>query len=305
MATQFQIQDKLEALLALAREKHFGRAAQACGMSQPNLSLTIKQLEAHFGVPLVARGSRFVGFTPEGARLLEWARRIVSDSRAMHADIEAMKQGLTGQLRLAVVPTALPVVASLTAPFLQKHAGVRLTVMSRSSAGMLVDIGNLDIDAGITFIDNEPIGDVLEVPLYCERLCLVTSADGPLGDRSSVTWQEASSLPLCLLSRDMQNRRIVDRAFRSVDLVVEPALETNSLAVLLGHLKIGAWSAILPGLTSKHLGLPASMRIIPIDEPEVSVMMGLVVASRDPQPPLVAALIEDLRRIAPALDSRE
>ena len=60
--------DKLEFILALAREKHFGRAAEACGVTQPTLSAGVKQLEEQMGVLLVNRGSRFQGFTPEGQR---------------------------------------------------------------------------------------------------------------------------------------------------------------------------------------------------------------------------------------------
>ena len=91
--------DKLEFLLALAREKHFGRAAEACGVTQPTLSAGVKQLEETMGVLLVNRGSRFQGFTPEGERVLEWARRIVGDTRAMRQEIHALKHGLTGRLR--------------------------------------------------------------------------------------------------------------------------------------------------------------------------------------------------------------
>ena len=104
----FRMEEKLEFLLALAREKHFGRAAQACGVSQPNLSAAVKQLENTLGIPLVDRGSRFFGFTAEGQRVLEWARRIVGDMNAMRADVETMKQGDVGHLRIGAIPTALP-----------------------------------------------------------------------------------------------------------------------------------------------------------------------------------------------------
>ena len=67
--------DKLEFILALAREQHFGRAAETCGVTQPTLSAGVKQLEEQMGVLLVNRGSRFQGFTPEGERVLDWARR--------------------------------------------------------------------------------------------------------------------------------------------------------------------------------------------------------------------------------------
>jgi DNA-binding transcriptional LysR family regulator len=83
--------DKLEFLIALAQEQHFGRAAEACGVTQPTLSAGIKQLEEMLGVLLVQRGSRFLGFTPEGQRTLDWARRIVGDSRAMRQEIRARK----------------------------------------------------------------------------------------------------------------------------------------------------------------------------------------------------------------------
>jgi len=98
---------KLEFFIALAHERHFGRAAGVCGVTQPTLSAGIKQLEESFGVLLVNRGSRFVGLTAEGERALEWARRIVADTRAMRDEIRSLNEGLVGHLRIAAVPTAL------------------------------------------------------------------------------------------------------------------------------------------------------------------------------------------------------
>src|ERR1700742_4593454 len=79
--------DKLEFLLALARERHFGRAAEACGVTQPTLSAGIKQLEDALGVLLVNRSGRFLGLTAEGERVLDWAKRIVGDARAMRQEV--------------------------------------------------------------------------------------------------------------------------------------------------------------------------------------------------------------------------
>src|ERR1051326_1705287 len=124
--------DKLEYLMALARERHFGRPAEACGVTQPTLSAGIKQLEEMLGVLLVQRGSRFIGFTPEGERTLDWARRIVGDERAMREEIKALKHGLTGQLRIAAIPTALAMVAQLTTPYRARHPDVRFSVLSRT-----------------------------------------------------------------------------------------------------------------------------------------------------------------------------
>jgi DNA-binding transcriptional LysR family regulator len=68
--------DKLEFLLALSRERHFGRAAEACAVTQPTLSAGLKHLEESLGLLLVTRGSRFQGLTSEGERVLDWAKRI-------------------------------------------------------------------------------------------------------------------------------------------------------------------------------------------------------------------------------------
>src|ERR1700756_5071558 len=113
--------DKLEFIIALAREQHFGHAAEACNVSQPTLSAGIKQLEDMFGVLLVQRGSRFRGLTPEGERVLVWARRIVADARAMRQDVDALKRGLVGHVGIAAVPTALAMSAMLTTPYRAKH----------------------------------------------------------------------------------------------------------------------------------------------------------------------------------------
>ena len=67
--------DKLEMFIALANERHFGRAAEVCRVTQPSLSSAIRQLEDQLGVQLVFRGSRFQGLTPEGQRVLDLARR--------------------------------------------------------------------------------------------------------------------------------------------------------------------------------------------------------------------------------------
>ena len=207
--------DKLEFIIALARERHFGHAAEACGVSQPTLSAAIKQLEDSFGVLLVQRGSRFQGFTPEGERVLDWARRIVGDTRAMHQEIDALKRGLNGHIRIAAIPTALGMVAILTTPYRAKHPDVSFSILSRNSIEVLGLLENLEVDAGLTYLDNEPLGRVQTVPLYNEEYRLLISSDSPLGKRDSVTWAEVGKVPLCLLTPDMQNRRIIESLLRA------------------------------------------------------------------------------------------
>jgi len=293
--------DKLDFLLALAREEHFGRAAESRGVTQPTLSAGIKQLEETLGVLLVNRGSRFQSFTPEGERVLDWARRIVGDSRAMRQEISASRHGLTGRLRIAAIPTALAMVASLTTPFRMRHPNVQFTILSRTSVETLAELENLEIDAGITYLDNEPLGKVNTVPLYREHYRLLTSADAPLGDRDKVTWAEVAQVPLCLLTPDMQNRRIIDDLLRSAGFAPQTTLESNSMITLFAHVRTGRWASVMPAKLAETLGLTALIRTIPIVEPEAVHTIGLVVPEREPMTPLTAALVAEAQRVAPTL----
>ncbi len=161
--------EKLEFFISVAKERSFSRAADVCGVTQPTLSAGIRQLEDTLGVLLVNRSSRYHGLTAEGERVLEWARRIVGDARAMKEEVRSLKEGLVGRLKIAVIPTALGMVPLLVAPYRDKHPGVTFTVISASSSEILAMLDNLDIDAGITYLDNEPLGRVRSVPLGYER----------------------------------------------------------------------------------------------------------------------------------------
>jgi DNA-binding transcriptional LysR family regulator len=294
--------DKLEFLMALAREQHFGRAAEACGVTQPTLSAGIKQLEGSMGVLLVNRGSRFHGLTPEGERVLDWARRIVGDARTMREEINTLRRGLTGRLRLAAIPTALAMVAALTTPFRERHPHVQFTVWSRNSGEVLALLENLEIDAGLTYLDNEPLGRVNTVPLYRESYRLLTSADAPLGNRETVTWAELANVPLCLLTPDMQNRRIIDRLLKGSGADSRPMLESDSMILLFAHVRTGRWASVMPAKLAETLGLTETIRTIPIVEPDEVHTIGLVVPEREPMTPLTAALVAEARLVAKRLD---
>lgn len=293
--------DKLELLLALAKERHFGRAAEACGVTQPTMSTSLKQLEEILGVMLVQRGSRFVGFTPEGERTLDWARRIVGDVRGLRQEINSLKDGLSGEIRIAAIPTVLGMVASLTTPFRARHPNVRFRIVSCTSIEVLGLLENLEVDAGLTYLDNEPLGKVRTVPLYDESYRLITAPDSQFGDRDQVTWSEVGEVPLCLLTPDMQNRRIIDRALLAAGTQAKPTLTSNSIIVLYTHVKTGRWASVMPAKLADTLGLSDAVRSIPIVDPKVTYRIGLVVPLRDPMTPMVAALVQTAREVAPTL----
>lgn len=284
--------DKLEMLMMLASERHFGRAALRCGVTQPTLSSAIRQLEDQLGVQLVFRGSRYQGLTPEGERVLEWARRIVGDARALRAEMRAARQGLTGVLRLGVIPTALPMVAQLTAPFTEKHPSVSLQIMSRTSAEILGGLETLELDAGLTYLDNEPLGRVIKVPVYTEFYRLLCAKGSAMAAKSAITWAEVADLPLCLLTGDMQNRRIVNQHLADAGATVQASVESNSSIALIAHVRTGRWASVVPKALAEMVTGAGALVSVPIIAPEAEHSVGLVAAARDPLTPMVQALVD-------------
>src|SRR3979409_2675299 len=104
----FMLLRQLEYFVAVARERHFARAAEACYVSQPALSASIAKLEKELNVTLINRGRSFEGLTPEGERLVVWAKRILAEQEAFKAEVAAVQSGITGTLRLGTEPTASP-----------------------------------------------------------------------------------------------------------------------------------------------------------------------------------------------------
>lgn len=292
--------DKLEFLIAVARERNFRRAAETCGVTQPTLSAGIKQLEDNLGVLLVQRSSRFHGLTPEGDRVLEWARRIAGDARAMRDELRGLRRALGGQLRLAVVPGALALVAHLTSAFHARHPDVRFTILSRSATQVLEMLGNLEVDAGLTYLDGDSVGKVRSLPLFSERYRLVVPAGSPLAARDSIGWSALDGLSLCLLTPDMQNRRFIDALLRQAGATVTPGVESNSVTALLSHVRTSGWMSILPTSLLEGFGPVRDVRTIPLVQPDATHTIGLVVPEREPASPLTEALLLEGRRLVPA-----
>ncbi len=284
----------LQYLTMLARERHFGRAAAACHVTQPTLSAGIKQLEEQLGLLVVQRGKRFEGLTPEGEGVLAWAQRITADAESLEQEASRLRGGLVGRLRLGVIPAALPAVPVLAGPLTRRHPGLTLTVFSTTSIDIQSGLDGFRLDAGITYLDNEPLAHVRTVPLYREQYVLLTPVDGPLAGRSKVTWREVAELPLCLMTPDMQNRRIMNAHFADAGVSVTPGLETNSVFTLCALVRAGYWSSVLPhGFQAMLSGAPRVVAI-PFDEATATHTLGLLVPDRDPPIPAVVALVDSL-----------
>jgi DNA-binding transcriptional LysR family regulator len=285
-------------LIALAREKHFGRAAAACHISPSTLSAAIRDLESELGVAIVERGQHFAGLTPEGRCVVDYAQRLAAGAAGLTQELARLRTGLTGRLRLGVIPTALTVVAELTSSFSRRHPLMTIEVLTLSTNEILSRLRDFALDAGIVYVASGAADDLLVTPLWQENHVLLTSTGSAFAGQAAISWREAAQIPLCLLTRDMQNRKTIDAVFAELGCRPEPRLETNSIISLLAHVCTGAWSTILPRSVLDLIGTPAGIQILDLVEPSVAWATGLVTLVRKPRPPMVEALITEADGLA-------
>jgi DNA-binding transcriptional LysR family regulator len=283
---------QLSYLVALAREKHFTRAADACGVTQPTLSGRIQQLEQELGVPIVIRGNRYIGLTQEGERVLKWAQTILEDVDGLRSDLAHATDAPLGRMIIGAIPSALPTLAPLTNAMRLKFPKLTFTVLSMSSEEIRRSLEDFSIDVGVTYLDNEPIDLALSRPLYMERYRLFVRDDHPLAGREAVEWAEAARHPVSLLTPNMQNRRIIDSAFRKANAQVEPELESNSIVNLFTHVQMAGLASVLPEIFIGLMGSGEGISAIPLISPIVEHSVGLVAHDRDPLPKVVQAMLD-------------
>ncbi len=287
---------QLEYIIALARERHFGRAAAACHVSQPSLSAGIRNLEAELAVPIVIRGRRYAGLTPEGERVVAWAHRLLADAEGLHEDLASMSGAATGRLRLGAIPTTLPIASALSVAVTARHPDVSVTILSLASSEIERRLLEFEIDAGITYLDNEPLRGVRGIPVAQERYVLYVHKDDALAQRASMTWHDAAALPLCLLTSNMQNRRIIDAAFATTGTAPTPRVESDDIVPLWEHVAHGPWCTIGPTSWIDGGALPDQIVAVQLTDPVIEQRIGIVVPDRDPLPTITRALLDAARR---------
>ncbi len=288
----------MELLVALSHNRHFARAASECGISQPAFSERIRNLERDLGAPIVKRGNRFLGFTEEGEIALKWAHRMIADAQGLRQEIEQARGELSGRLTLGSVPTALSFTAKVAAQLHRDHPGLVVQIFSRSSVEISQGLEDFSLDAGVTYQESTlPAASHVE-HLYDERYeLLVPQSLGPKA-KKSISWAEAAAFPLCLLTRNMLNRKIVEEAFQAAGATPNLVIETNALTAALAQLASGSAATIAPETLAQDAGLRDGVLRLKLTDPVVEKPICAVTSDRDPALPAVAALLECMRQMA-------
>lgn len=271
--------DAMRYLAALAQHRHFGRAAEACHITQPALSNAVRALEQEFGVTIVRRGRQYEGLTPEGERVLASAHRMLHEREALRQELGASVADPGGPLVIACVPTAVPVAARLAARLRERHPAIRPAVRSLSSAEIETGLADLSFDLALGYVDRAQARALKAQVLatYSERYVLLRRRGS--APCAPMRWADAARLDLCMLTREMHNRHIVDATFAQAGAAVQPVIETNSvltlmLAVLEGE--GGGVCSVMPGVLAELARQYPALERVPLVAPDLRVAMGLL-----------------------------
>lgn len=287
---------QLNYLVALAKEQHFGRAAQACNVSQPALSGALRSIERELGMTIVQRGQRFEGFTPDGERVLAWARRALAECEGLRQEARATLGDPAGTLRIGAIPTTLPIVPLLTEGCLHEFPRMLQEVHTLTASEILRRISNFELDIGLSYLHDERLKDFDTVPLFRERYVLVARDHTMFEGRATVSWADVAQLPLCLLTGNMQSRRGIDAAFDAAGLEVVPKVETDSMMALYAYVRCAGLYSVLPHSVLCLLEMRQELTAIPL-VPELTREIGLILLNREPRPALLAAAMSSFQRV--------
>ncbi|ACL62352.1 LysR family transcriptional regulator [Methylobacterium nodulans] len=284
-------------LLAVVDEEHFGRAAERCNVTQPSLSVGIKQLELEIGVPIFlrGRGQRFHGLTPEGERVVKWARNVVGHCEAMRDEIAEMRGNLSGRLRMGAMPSMSPVLPVLLQLVRKQHPNVVMDVRFLGNDAMKTGLNNFSLDAALTYLDTAELGRRNSLKIYTEKLCVLVPDTEEFRNRASITWREVADLPLAMLRPAIHERRFVDTIFDKVGRHPRPQVESESIMHLMFQVQFGGLCTIIPEHFTRMPGLHRGTKALQVVEPVVSQDVGLFWAEGELMTPIASILVSAVK----------
>lgn len=289
---------QLEYFVAVALERHFGRAAKRCHVSQPALSAAIAKLERELDVTLIERKTNFVALTAEGERLLPWAKRVIAEHAALKAEMRGMRSGMTGTLRLGTIPTASTTSSLVLSGFCSEHPMVRVQVRSQLATSELYRrLHDFELDAAIVPASPDPIEGLDFVDLYEDRYVLIAPVDMVAPDTSALPWAEAANLPMTLLTPEMRVRQIVDATFANLGITLRPRVETDSVSTLLAQAASGDRACIVPHTWLWTTLMSADLRAIELTDPILTTPITVATNTGARSSPLVAGFVQSAQSL--------
>jgi DNA-binding transcriptional LysR family regulator len=288
----------LEVLVAVAEAGNFGRAADRLHLAQPPVSRRIQRLERELGLVLFERDRRGARATDAGRALTVEARRVLAQAARVEAAARAWREGGAGRIRLGFVASAAAeVLPRLVQAHRRRAPAVEWRVQARVSREQAEALGAGDLDAGLLRPPARHAG-IAVVPIRRERPAALVPRAHPLGGRSRLTLADLAGWPLIVYPRE-DGPEVHDRiigACREAGFEPVVAQTCGEFAAAAGLVAAGLGVALVIGRT--YAGLPADVRLVPVDHPGLDWTLALAWDARTP-PPAVLRLAETARRLWP------
>lgn len=289
----------LEYATVLAELRHFGRAAERCGVSQPTLSEQIRKLEALLGVVLFERRPRHVALTPQGEALLPQIRATLQAARGLMERAQGEGAPLAGRLRLGVIATLGPYyVPALLREVRARFPRLELRLQESRTATLTEALEQGELDAALLALP-APSDNLLAEPLFFEPFLLACPAGHPLATARQVELAALQRPDLLLLE---EGHCLRDQALSLCRLprgTMEARFAT-SLEMLRHMIAAGEGISLLPQLAAQgRSDLGGLVVLRPLAEPDVGRRIGLVWRSTDPRGKAYGELASFLRTITP------
>lgn len=279
-------------LVALARECHFGRAAEACHVSQPTLSVAIKKVEAQLGTILFERNASEVRITPLGERMVAQVQRVLEESLKLDEIAAQGRDPLTGMLRLGVIYTVAPYLLPQLIPALHGQASdMPLFLKEDFTANLLVALKSGELDVIVIALPLEEPG-LVERAVYDEPFRVVVPVDHPWADRGTVPSPELEGQNVLLLGQGNCFRDQVLEACPnlSVSSARRDALEGGSLETIRYMVASGVGVAVMPSTAADPWGDQGLVRVLTFSGHEPRRCIGLVWRVTFPRPQAIDAI---------------
>ncbi|MDX1800080.1 MAG: LysR family transcriptional regulator [Marinobacter sp.] len=289
---------QLQFLVALDELRHFGEAASRCHVTQPALSMRLRQLEEELGLTLVRRGHRFVGFTEEGQRILGWARAVLAAHDGLHAEASVCRGQLVGTLRIGMVPLAGFEPMPLLQRFAALNADVRFELKSLSSEQILSGLDNNRLDAGFAYADSRHARKYQWLEVAETRMGLLFNRHRWAFGRQELDWAALENLPVGVLSKGMHFRQSLDHGLQSAGVALNPLVETDSVEFLIQAVTAGLCCAVMPlggGLEKQD----DALALLPIADSHTLAPLGLAMRRGSPASALAEALFQFVQASLP------
>ncbi len=283
----------LEYFVALARHRHFGRAAEACHVSQPSLSAQIKKLEEYLGVLLIERGGKQLMLTEAGEEVLRHAQAILALAGEIREVGRLASDPMSGRFRLGVIPTIAPYLLPKLLPKLREQfITLSLELYEGQTHAITAQLKRGELDAVLLAL---PLGEdtFKESELFRERFFLAAPASHALASRTYIEPRHLEGEELLLLE---DGHCLRDQALEVCTLAgasEHQHFRATSLETIRQMVKSGAGLTLLPEMAIGEED--ADMAIIPFKPPAPHRSIGLAWRRSSPRQKLMQAMVEALK----------